>query len=202
MGPGDSGSTQRQQQGPNPGLHDATTHWATPTASANSNRGSKMAPSHGNGHGLVLAGQAGQWEPPAAPSSVDVMAWPTPAARDAKGANSEEHVTTNGTGRMHMDQLANFVAHSPSSPQVRQILSGETSSVPVVSVHGKELSPTTKLAQVLGRLRLNPAFGCWLMGWPWWWTNPGLTSFVKSEMELYRSRLQWHLSCLFAELEA
>jgi hypothetical protein len=24
--------------------------------------------------------------------------------------------------------------------------------------------------------RLNPAFVCWLMGWPWFWTHPGLTS--------------------------
>jgi hypothetical protein len=32
--------------------------WATPTASENSNRTTKMAPSHGNGHGIVLAGQA------------------------------------------------------------------------------------------------------------------------------------------------
>lgn len=37
--------------------------------------------------------------------------WPTLAARDAKGANSSDHVTTNGTGRMHMDQLPNFVQH-------------------------------------------------------------------------------------------
>ncbi|MFT4235800.1 MAG: hypothetical protein QM607_12485 [Microbacterium sp.] len=38
------------------------------------------------------------------------MSWPTPAARDAKGANSRQHCETNGTGRKHMDQLANAVA--------------------------------------------------------------------------------------------
>jgi hypothetical protein len=32
--------------------------WATPTSSENSNRTTKMAPSHGNGPGIVLAGQA------------------------------------------------------------------------------------------------------------------------------------------------
>lgn len=32
--------------------------WATPTASENANRTTKMAPSHGEGHGIVLAGQA------------------------------------------------------------------------------------------------------------------------------------------------
>lgn len=35
----------------------------------------------------------------------------TPAARDAKGANSREHCAERGTGRKHMDQLANQVAH-------------------------------------------------------------------------------------------
>jgi len=37
--------------------------------------------------------------------------WPTPAARDYKGANSLEHCEVNGTGRKHMDQLPNAVAH-------------------------------------------------------------------------------------------
>jgi hypothetical protein len=121
--------------------------------------------------------------------------WPTPAARDAKGANSSEHVMTNGTGRMHMDQLPNFVEHH-FLRLGQQTPSGETSSTPVVSVHGAELSPTTRPGHVLGRLRLNPAFVCWLMGWPWWWTNPGVTSFARAEMVLYRSALQQRL-CIF-----
>ena len=37
--------------------------------------------------------------------------FPTPAARDYKGANSREHCAVNGTGRKHMDQLANAVAY-------------------------------------------------------------------------------------------
>ena len=37
--------------------------------------------------------------------------WPTPAARDYKGSNSREHCAVNGTGRKHMDQLANAVAY-------------------------------------------------------------------------------------------
>ena len=40
-----------------------------------------------------------------------VKQWPTPAARDYKGANSKEHCEVNGTGRKHMDQLPNAVAH-------------------------------------------------------------------------------------------
>jgi len=40
-----------------------------------------------------------------------VKLWPTPAARDYKGANSRAHCKVNGTGRKHMDQLPNAVAH-------------------------------------------------------------------------------------------
>ncbi len=42
-------------------LTDATVRggrWATPTSSDNSNRTTKIAPSHGKTHGMVLAGQA------------------------------------------------------------------------------------------------------------------------------------------------
>jgi hypothetical protein len=42
-------------------LTDAIRLWATPTASDNSNRTTRRAPTHGNGHGLVLAGRAADW---------------------------------------------------------------------------------------------------------------------------------------------
>ena|GEM_PF-2195252 len=86
-------------------IREQATQWATPTSSENSNRGNKMAPTHGKGHGLVLAGQAGQW--------------PTPAARDYKGTNSGQHATVTGGGGKHMDQLANFVAYSPLAQATR-----------------------------------------------------------------------------------
>ena len=41
--------------------------------------------------------------------------WPTPAARDVKGENSPDHLI-NGTGRLHMGQLPNAVAHGFSRP--------------------------------------------------------------------------------------
>jgi hypothetical protein len=81
--------------------------------------------------------------------------------------------------------LPAFVEHSPSSPLAQQTQYGETSS-PNASA-----SPR----------RLNPAFGCWLMGWPWWWTNPGITSCAKSEMESYRSALRQQLLSLCGEQE-
>lgn len=75
--------------------------------------------------------------------------WPTPAARDHKGANSTEHVTTNGTGRMHLDQLPNFVEHC-------------FSPLDQVTPAGPQSSPE--------RRTLNPLFVEWLMGWPIGWT--------------------------------
>ncbi len=137
--------------------------WASPTASGN--RTTKRAPSHGKTHGEVLAGQAGSW--------------PTPAARDAKGANSEEHVTANGSGRMHMDQLPNYVAHTFLRPDQNRN-SGQTSSQPCP----------------ISRQRLNPAFVCWLMGWPTWWTKPEPMPFAVRAMASWRFRLRQRLAIL------
>ena len=78
--------------------------------------------------------------------------WPTPAARDHKGSNSTEHVTANGTGSMHMDQLPNFVEHAfRCSPRDQPTPGGPTSSPE--------------------RRTLNPLFVEWLMGWPIGWTG-------------------------------
>jgi hypothetical protein len=148
-----------------PTLALAAAQWATPTSSENSNRTTKMAPTHGNGHGLVLAGQA--------------CSWATPTVRDYKdGATTLDNVEVNGL-------------------LGRQVLT--TSLHPVHStIDGKELSPTARTL----RRRLNPAFTCWLMGWPIWWTNPGITSSVKPETELWRSKLQSQLSRLLGEPES
>jgi hypothetical protein len=45
-----------------------------------------------------------------------IRLWPTPAARDYKGANSADHLE-NGTGRKHLDQLPNFVEHMWATPR-------------------------------------------------------------------------------------
>lgn len=128
-----SAGASRQAQVANFGLKDQVSQWATPTSSESSNRTTKSAPSHGNGHGMVLAGQA-----------------------------------------------ADF------STSLRPVRS---------TIDGRELSPTDRTL----RRRLNPAFACWLMGWPTWWTNPGITNSVRSEMASYRSKLRSQLSLLLGE---
>ncbi|MFA5386831.1 MAG: hypothetical protein WC322_00330 [Candidatus Paceibacterota bacterium] len=167
--------------------------WMTPSVS--NSQGNEYTRDRGQKgmERLTLTGQAQQWPTPRATdgtkggpnqagSKGDLMLpsaaaqWPTPASRYWKGTNSTAHVEVNGTGRKHMDQLPDYVEHH-FLRQAQQTHDGQTSRrLP----HG---SPR----------RLNPAFGAWLMGWPWWWTNPALTSSVKSEMASYRCRLQWHL---------
>lgn len=45
-------------------------------------------------------------------------AWPTPAARDIKGANSTSHMARS-TGAKHLCQLPNFVAHVWATPTIK-----------------------------------------------------------------------------------
>ena len=177
--------------------------WPTPTTGgANSRRETRP-----NAGGANLPESVQQWPTPMAQDSESAgsananmttlfratQQWPTPASRDYRTPNSESLEARGGGSKG--EQLPNFVQHH-FSPLVQPTPFGATSSVPVVSVHGSELSPTTKPEHVLGRLRLNPAFACWLMGWPSWWTNPGLTNCARPAMALYRCRLQWHLSSL------
>lgn len=65
--------------------------------------------------------------------------WPTPAVRDVKGVNSRDHVTTNGTGSMHLDQLPNFVEHvflpSQSSYPDPATRDGPLCSTPALSLY-------------------------------------------------------------------
>ena len=156
-----------------PNLREQTSGWATPRGTDGTKGGPNQAGSKGD---LMLPSAAAQW--------------PTPAARDSKGPNSEQHATITGGGRKHMDQLANFVAHTPldclrPDPQTDD---GTQSLPPNPGAH----PPSTK--------RLNPYFTEWLMGWPAGWTSAtALPASSAAAMVSYRSRLQQRLSYLFAE---
>lgn len=104
-----------------------------------------------------------------------VRTWPTPAARDWKGENGADHLQ-NGTGRLHMDQLPNAVAHGFTPPDLPTWQGGLTlyrsrrGSRRLLRSATSRVSPT-KLRQWLKRgwwrkRRLNPLFVEWLMGWP------------------------------------
>mgnify|MGYP006967765052 FL=1 len=155
------------------GATDAPTAKATGRPTPRGTDGTKGGPNQAGSKGdLMLPSAAAQW--------------PTPAARDSKGPNSEQHALETGGGRKHMDQLSNFVAHS--SHQAQPTPPGPTSSP---DGHGLP-QPSTK--------RLNPYFTEWLMGWPAGWTSTtALPASSAAETVLFHCRLRQQLSCLFAE---
>jgi hypothetical protein len=113
--------------------------------------------------------------------SQDVLSWPTPNSRDHKGRDLGSR-----EGGASLSHYAEQGTRSHSSPQAQ-----------VTSTAGDALSPTA--ASTAERLRLNPAFVCWLMGWPWWWTRAECLSFAARETALWRLRLQRHLYLLCGE---
>lgn len=174
------------------------TQWATPQAHDIQERGNTMADHHHYPHDLSNA--AGVWRTPSAteadhggPNARDSKGgahlsnqaqWATPAARDHKGANGAAHLE-NGTGRKHMNQLANQVAHGfPNSlpaPEIEPDGSESSQSGPTLRQPSQSTkktgsastgSPLPDESRLLKR-RLNPAFVEWLMGFPAGWTDLG-----------------------------
>ena len=171
--------------------------WGTPRSSD----GEKGGPNQSFGAGgLPLPAQAAQWFTPDVPNGGRTLAkdvsptgmtpdgkkrqvglqnqaanWPTPASRDWKGENGADHLT-NGTGRLHLDQLPNFVAHCFTPPAQRKWTSGVSPSIwrPIsrrlLRSATSQVSPTSLrrwLRQgAWKKRRLNPLFTEWLMAWP------------------------------------
>ena len=85
----------------------------------------KTRPTDGIGFGLLPTARASMCHGPSVREIEDgdpkrrletrIAMLPTPATRDYRGENSLEHCTTNGTGRKHMDQLPNAIAHGTST---------------------------------------------------------------------------------------
>lgn len=98
--------------------------------------------------------------------------WPTPAARDHRGRNGDNHLQ-NGTGRKHLDQLPNYIEFVFLPHLTKSEIGCECS------------------AMIGGRSRLNPTFVGWLMGWP---ISNGPNDFVCSAMEFARYRRLMHSS--------
>lgn len=98
----------------------SSSRWPTAQARDGDPRGRSPDPSrvgdpkrHG---GYNLDDWAAKFSQEAIPSA---KMWPTPAARDFKGANGADHLD-NGSGRLHLDQLPNFVEHMWMTPRVER----------------------------------------------------------------------------------
>ncbi|WP_240352273.1 hypothetical protein [Chromobacterium alkanivorans] len=199
----------------------AAQFWATPNAHDGRRPGADM---HSTQSGN-LSRDAAQWPTPTSrdyrtPNSAESQVrrnpnggeklpnfiahnWPTPTAMDSEqsGSANANHKTLHRATSTWPTPAA---SDSTRGGQQTSRMTGQTlvqtvnslCSRPVLSIHdGAELSPTTRTL----RQRLNPAFACWLMGWPTWWTNPGRISFAASEMALWRSKLLLDLSRLLGE---
>lgn len=149
-----------------------------------------------------------------APLTLAATMWPTPATRDYKGANGSDHLE-NGTGRLHLDQLPNFVEHLWRTPQAMDAERGSNGTwvpKPKAGEHSlrhqiekfpasfHQVHPIYPVGQVSSHPRrsLNPLFVEWLMGWPPGWTLLAWTDFACSGTELcrFKQRMRSALSQL------
>ena len=192
-------------------LTGQASQWPTPSASV-ANDGESPETWHaraekikerginGNGAGMPLTIAATQWPSPNVQDAeaaggqgaiargtrgetlhTATSQWPTPESQDWRSESGTPEFVANRLSQARGQSLSFTATHLGSSHPAPPTLDGQ------------ELSPTARTL----RRRLNPAFACWLMGWPIWWTNPGLTSCAKSAMESWRHRLALHLqSCL------
>lgn len=114
----------------------------------------------------------------------DAAQWPTPAARDIKN---------QGTPAAAAARIENGHAQ-PLNEAATNLF-----SPPAPAIHD---GPASSETRTTSRQRLNPAFVCWLMGWPWWWTRAEPINFAALEMESWRCKALLHLSSLCGESES
>jgi hypothetical protein len=187
-----------------PNIRERASQWMTPHGMGTTDHTGKL------GSGGEFAKQATQWLTPNVPNGgrsvpaelvaskgmtadgekrtvgleSQVRFWPTPAARDYRSESAGGGFVTERMSQARGQSLSFVVTHS--LPQDQPSPDGQESS----------------RSGLGSRRRLNPVFGCWLMNWPCWWTNPAITSSVKSETELYRCRQRAHLSFLLGEQDS
>jgi hypothetical protein len=179
-----------------PSLQGQAEMWATPKVvqgGPETGQRKKELGRDESGGGDLQAQVLQMWQIPAADSfrsrlgdRVDEMGldqqarfWPSPQSRDFRSGETQSDY---GNSR----PLNEAVLDSPSLPDPSTQNSGNESlnSLPIL------------------RRRLNPAFVAWLMGLPWWWTNPGPISSARLETEWYLSRQRRLLRFLLGERDS
>ena len=150
------------------------TGWPTPRASPNENRNAQSAPSHGETHGLTLAGVAH-----------DLTGWPTASARDWRDPRASAE--TMAKNDRPLNEVAGSLAGwcTPTTPSGGQTnpagttIAGRRPDGGKATVTLKDQvsqvsgTPSSSPGQTpkAGTAALNPEFCSWLMGFPPEWLN-------------------------------
>lgn len=183
-------------------LNGMVAKWTTPQAHDVTERDSGQQPTSKAGN-ACLARDARTWPSPRAedsescgnhPAATDSLTgasanWPTPKNRDGKGQSQRGEFGL-------MDALPNMAENFPNPQSAIRNLKSSSPPVQVTTPAGSALSPTAATTSL--RRRLNPAFVCWLMGWPWWWTRPEPISFAAPAMASWHCRLRSRLWNFYA----
>jgi len=182
----EAGESCGNHPGATDSLTGAITTWATPDATAGK-----------RGNTGYSEKQLNRKEGTPSILNYDVLKWTSPFATDQ--ANRGNRKRKNGHAGGGESNLADDVQQCPS-PQARDHKSGaaseETASKNSRPLNEAVLSslpdqtPTGSKSRNGSGRRLNPAFVCWLMGWPAWWTRTGLTSCDALETEWFHWQQQ------------
>ena len=159
-------------------LNVMTKAWSTPKAAERSSQSPKATP---KGFQPTLLDQASNWHTPRANDS------------EKRGECAEDH--RNGL-------IGQIVKWTTPMATDSESAGGKNQSSLTNAATGRyslpDQTPTgEKYRRKHGR-RLNPAFVCWLMGLPWWWTHPEPINFAAVAMDAYRSKLRSLLSSYFS----
>ena len=181
------------------GLDQEARNWATPNAHDGRRPGSDATSTQG----ANLKRDAEQWTTPQAPDS-------NGGSPDRVGRFGTEH-----GGRNLADDVTAGGAESASpTPKSRDHRSAEGEAgmrrenpdLNVIACHSFHQDPATTNSGGASspnspgsRRRLNPAFGCLLMGLPPWWTNIAWINSGPSGMEWFHSRQRSRLRFLLGE---
>lgn len=95
--------------------------------------------------------------------------WPTPTARDCKGANSTEHLATSN----HVGQLANYVKLIPTVTTGAGMCGGSENYKRLKEMEDAGVITTEERRSMAAGNggQLNPTWVEWLMGFPAGWTD-------------------------------
>lgn len=183
----DCSRRQKSARATSANASSSSAYWMTPRAGENDEtveayqaRRMRMDPAERMGVNGTLSIQAKEFQ---------ASAWPTPSARDWKGATDEKF----GSNSRPLNEVAKIWATPTSLSFGDSHQPGNSRSYNINMEHAENIysrldltTSTVGEAHSRPRRSLNPLFVEWLMGWPPGWTLLAWTDFACSATELSR----------------